>query len=169
MEKNSLIRVMIVDDSLVFCRFLSIHLSKANPRIQIIGYASNGTEALQKVPSLKPDVITLDIEMPGMNGIEFLKKLLPEYPIPVVLASSLSVSVFDMLSYGAVDFVKKPDMTAKNSTSIFIQNIASKIEEASTSKVRRPLRPTTASAANPTVSGQNLLKALKLSNPRSLI
>ena len=132
------IKVLIVDDSLVFRKFLSENLPKVNPSIEIVGYASNPYEADQKIPKLNPDVISLDVEMPGMNGIDFLKKLLPRKPIPVVLVSSLNVGVFDALSFGAVDFVRKPDMSKENSTSVFVRNLATKLVIASCAKVRVP-------------------------------
>ncbi len=132
------IKLMIVDDSMVFCRFLKEHLPKMNERIEVVGYSMNAFDAMKKISSLKPDVISLDIEMPGMNGIEFLKKLLPEHRIPVILVSSLNVSVFDALSYGAVDFVKKPDMSKGYTTESFARSLAAKIVMASTASVKVP-------------------------------
>lgn len=138
MLQPSKIRTMIVDDSMVFRKFLIDNLPKLQPQIEIVGYAINAYDALRKVPELKPDVISLDIEMPQMTGIEFLKELLPKHPIPVILVSSLNVSVFDALSYGAVDFVKKPDMTAENSTAAFLKSLCTKIRIASYAKVQMP-------------------------------
>lgn len=132
------IRVLIIDDSLVFDRFLSQELPRVNPRIEIAGYSVNPYDALRKIPDLKPDVITLDVEMPGVNGIDFLKELLPKHPLPVILVSSLNVSVFDALSNGAVDFVKKPDMSRNYTTQIFVQNLSSKILIANGAKVKLP-------------------------------
>lgn len=132
------IRVLIVDDSAVFVNFLTKELPQANDRIEIVGYAMNADEAMRKIPNTKPDVITLDVEMPKTNGIDFLKELLPKHLIPVILVSSLNVSVFDALSNGAVDFVKKPDMSRNYSTRAFAQNLASKIIIASNATVRLP-------------------------------
>ena len=132
------IKVLIVDDSLVFGKFLTENLPRVNPSIEIVGYASNPYDANLKIPKLNPDVISLDVEMPGMNGIEFLKKLLPRKPIPVVLVSSLNVGVFDALAFGAVDFVKKPDMSRENSTGVFVKNLATKLVIASCARVRVP-------------------------------
>lgn len=78
MNLNSPIKVLIVDDSLVFGKFLSTSLPKANTRVQVVGYASSAYDAMNKIPNLKPDVLTLDVEMPKMNGIQFLKQLLPK-------------------------------------------------------------------------------------------
>ncbi|MDE6591190.1 MAG: response regulator, partial [Oscillospiraceae bacterium] len=102
------IRVMVVDDSMV-ARSLIMNGLAAHPRIEIVGYAINTLDARNKIPQLKPDVITMDVEMPGQNGIDFLKQYLPTNPIPVILVSSLNLKVFDALAAGAVDFVRKPD------------------------------------------------------------
>ena len=80
-----------------------------HPNIEVVGYAINALDARQKVMKLKPDVMTCDVQMPGMNGIDFLKELLPQYPVPTVLVSSLNLRVFDALHAGAVDFVRKPE------------------------------------------------------------
>lgn len=132
------IKVLIVDDSLVFVNFLSKELPLADSNIEIVGYAMNAADAMRKIPITKPDVITLDVEMPRTNGIDFLKELLPKHLLPVILVSSLNVSVFDALSNGAVDFVKKPDMSRNYSSRVFIQNLASKINIASNATVKLP-------------------------------
>lgn len=146
------ISVLTVDDSSLFRKMIIDYLSTC-PDIEVVGYAVNAYDAKHKIPLLKPDVITLDVEMPGMNGIEFLKELLPVHPIPVILVSSLNLSVFDALSAGAVDFVRKPDMTA-NSKDIFFSALYTKIHIASMAHVRqpavkaaRPLVPTASPAA----------------------
>ncbi len=132
------IKVMVIDDSLVFRKYLIENLPKVQPRIEIIGYATDPYDAMQKLRTLKPDVITLDIEMPRMTGLEFLKELLPKNPLPVILVSSLNVSVFDALSYGAVDFVRKPDMSKNNAKEAFVKSLSSKVVIASQARVRVP-------------------------------
>ena len=129
------IRVLVVDDSILFRKVLIDRLSQQE-NIEVVGYAINAFDAQRKIPLLRPDVITLDVEMPGMNGIDFLKQLMPKHPIPVILVSSLNITVFDALSAGAVDFVRKPDMSKDNSTSIFIADLIRKISIAANSKVR---------------------------------
>ncbi len=136
MMNKSKIKVMVVDDSMVFRKFLIEKLPQAQQRIEIVGYAINPFDAMKKIPTLQPDVITMDIEMPGMTGIDFLKEFLPKYPIPVILVSTLNVSVLDALSYGAVDFVRKPDMSGSNSMNSFISSLATKVLVASQAKVR---------------------------------
>lgn len=133
---NTTIKVLVVDDSLVFGRFLTSGLPQASSRIQIVGYATNAYEAIEKIPQCSPDVITMDVEMPRMNGIEFLKQVLPKHPIPVILVSSVNMNVFEALSNGAVDFVRKPNPAANFGRQEFIENLASKIIVASRSKVR---------------------------------
>lgn len=138
MAAKNIIKVFVIDDSLVFDKFLSQELPKASPNIQVIGYSTDPIDALRKIPQLEPDVITLDVEMPRMDGISFLKELLPKHPIPVILASSLNVNVFDALSYGAVDFVKKPDMSRNYNAQVFAQSLVSKIIIASRATVHQP-------------------------------
>ncbi len=128
-------KVLVVDDSSLFRQMIIQHLS-SQPGIEVVGYAINAYDASQKVPRLQPDVLTLDVEMPGLSGIDFLKQLLPKNPIPVVLVSSLNLSVFDALSAGAVDFVRKPDMSAKNSKEAFFASLTLKVKAASKARVR---------------------------------
>jgi two-component system chemotaxis response regulator CheB len=148
------IKVLVVDDSSLFRQMIMDHLS-AQSGIEVVGYAINAYDAKQKIPILKPDVLTLDVEMPGLNGIEFLKQLLPTNPIPVVLVSSLNLSVFDALSAGAVDFVRKPDMSASNSKNAFFASLVPKIRAASMAKVRPAKQPAGTVPANNTAAGNN--------------
>ena len=129
------IKVLIVDDSLVFRQMLMRYFLTV-PNIQIIGYAINAADARQKILKLQPDVVTLDVEMPGMSGIDFLKNFLPEHPIPFILVSSLNIRVFDALSYGAVDFIRKPDMALAHSKDAFFSSLQSKIVIASQAHVK---------------------------------
>ena len=144
---NDKVRVFVVDDSSVFVKFLTEGLAAENPRIEIVGYAMNASDAMRKIPSARPDVVTMDIEMPKTNGIEFLKELLPTYLVPVILVSSVNVSVFDALANGAVDFVKKPDMSRNYSAKFFITNLANKVIGASTARVQLPRALRNANAA----------------------
>lgn len=128
------IRVMVVDDSLVFRTWLVQNLS-ADPRFEVVGYAVNALDAKNKLPILNPDIMTLDIEMPGMTGLEFLKEVLPSHPVPVILVSSLNVRVFDALAAGAVDFVRKPEEGQKE---IFLRNLKAKLAIGSNAHVRLP-------------------------------
>lgn len=132
------IRVLVVDDSLV-ARQIMINGLNANPHIEVVGYAINAVDAKNKVERLKPDVMTCDVQMPGMTGIDFLKQFLPHHPLPVVLVSSLNLRVFDALDAGAVDFVRKPD--GFQSPDAFITALTQKVIVAANAKVRRPKPP----------------------------
>ncbi len=129
------IKVLIVDDSLLFRNVLKQELSK-DPRLDIVGMAIDPIDAEEKIKILNPDIITLDVEMPRMNGITFLKKLMKDNPIKVVLVSSLNISVFDALDAGAVDFVKKPDMSSKNELANFYYELIGKIKIAHIAKLK---------------------------------
>lgn len=166
MTNSNTIKVFIIDDSLVFNRFLAGALPLANPSIQIAGSAMNAFDALNKIPAAAPDVITLDVEMPGMDGITFLGELLPKHLVPVILVSSLNVDVFDALSRGAVDFVKKPDMTGDYKTQDFVQRLAAKIFIASRARVRFPH---SSAAKTPAAKGQSDSISALLPKPTQLI
>ena len=137
MIQNKKIRVLVVDDSMLFRKLLIDNLPQA-PNIEVIGYAVDAFDAQKKIMQLKPDVVTCDVEMPRMSGIDFVKQLLPKYPVPIILVSFLNLSVFDALKAGAVDFVRKPDMSQTNNTKSFINALALKITVASKAKVKVP-------------------------------
>lgn len=124
---------MVVDDSMV-ARSLIINGLSEHPGIEVVGYAINALDARQKLPLLRPDVMTMDVEMPGQSGIDFLKKYLPTHPLPVILVSSLNLKVFDALSAGAVDFVRKPD--GEKGREAFINALTQKVLVAATAKVQ---------------------------------
>ena len=131
------IRLLVVDDSIFFRRVLVDSLS-SDPRIEVVGIAVDAMDAMEKIKALDPDVVTLDVEMPKLNGIDFLKKLMPIHPVPVVVVSSAPIRVLDALDAGAVDFVRKPEIKGKDGTKKFIADLAFKIKIASTAKVGRP-------------------------------
>jgi two-component system chemotaxis response regulator CheB len=106
-----------------------------DPGLEVVGKASNPYEARDVIVELEPDVLTLDVEMPRMNGIEFLRLLMPQYPMPVVVVSSLSNIVFEALNAGAVDFVAKPGARSSREIKAFIQELIVKIKIASLAKV----------------------------------
>ena len=129
------IRVLIVEDSLVFRELLVQNLNR-DPAIEVVATAKDPFEARDAMLEYRPDVMTLDVELPRMNGIEFLQKLMPQYPLPVVVISALSDKVFDALNAGAVDFVAKPSVTGRAQLEDFIQNeLLVKIKIASTAKI----------------------------------
>ncbi len=129
------IRVLVVEDSYVF-RELLVQSLNADPGITVVAAVKDPYEARDAILEYKPDVMTLDIELPRMSGIEFLRKLMPQYPMPVVVISSLSDKVFDALNAGAVDFVAKPQGATRAGIEEFIKKeLLVKIKIASVAKV----------------------------------
>ncbi len=129
------IRVLVVDDSILF-RNLLVQSLESDPNITVVAQAANPYEARDAIIKYKPDVMTLDVELPRMNGIEFLKKLMPQYPLPVVVISALNDTVFDALEAGAVDFVNKPSTLARVQLGNFMKKeLTTKVKIASTAKV----------------------------------
>ncbi len=153
MIQGNKIRVMVVDDSVV-ARTMIISGLSVHPRIEVIGYAINTLDAKMKIPNLKPDVITMDVEMPGQSGLDFLREYIPTNPIPVILVSSLNLKVFDALDAGAVDFVHKPESQEKKAA--FITALTQKVLIASNAKVRMAA-PAAAAAAGPAAMAAPLL------------
>lgn len=138
------VRVLIVDDSAVMRQLLAGMLSR-DPGIQVVGTAADPLIARQKIQRLSPDVLTLDIEMPRMNGLEFLRELMRERPMPVIMVSSLAergaaVSL-QALELGAVDIVAKPraaDMLEFEGSAAVIAN---KVHQAARARVQPGPRP----------------------------
>lgn len=108
MRSGKKIRVLVVDDSIVFREVLSRGFS-TDPDIEVVATANDPFDARDKITEYKPDVMTCDVEMPKMNGIEFIRRLMPQYLLPVIVVSSVSNAVFDAMDAGAIDFVTKPE------------------------------------------------------------
>ena len=108
------IRALVVDDS-PYNRQTIIRMFQHEPSIKVVGTAADGKDAISKVIKLRPDIVTLDLEMPGMDGFTFLRWVMKDHPIPIIVVSARSDdrSVFKALELGAVDFIVKP--TAKAS------------------------------------------------------
>jgi len=134
MQPGRRIRVLVVDDSVVFREVLSKGIS-SDPNIEVVATASDAFDAREKIIKFDPDVMTCDIEMPKMNGIEFIKRLMPQHPLPVVVVSTVSDAVFNAMKAGAVDFVTKPDMQSVKSVEAFINELIVKIKIASVANV----------------------------------
>ncbi len=109
-----MVRVLVVDDSAYIRKVVSQMLNK-HPRIQVVGTARNGREALQQVAVLSPDVVTLDLLMPDMDGLDFLRRQMPRRPLPVVvvsIASEEGEKALEAMELGALEFVQKPTALA---------------------------------------------------------
>jgi two-component system chemotaxis response regulator CheB len=133
----SKIRVLVVDDSLFMRRMMSDLLSR-DPELEVVGTARDGQEGLEQARQLKPDVITLDVEMPVMDGITMLERLMAEQPTPVVMVSSLTQEGAEItlrcLERGAVDFVPKPS----GAVSLDLYKVSSQIIEKVKAAARVP-------------------------------
>ncbi|MFC5471726.1 chemotaxis response regulator protein-glutamate methylesterase [Cohnella suwonensis] len=128
------IRVLIVDDSLVFREVLRKGLS-SDPAIEVVAVAVDPFDARDKILRYQPDVMTSDVEMPKMNGIEFIRRLLPQYALPVVVVSSVNAAVFDAMKVGAVDFVAKPDLSSVGNVETFLRELIRAVKIAAQAKV----------------------------------
>lgn len=137
MTLNKKIRVLIVDDSLVFREVLARGIS-TDTNIEVVAKAVDPFDARDKILEFRPDVMTCDVEMPKMNGIEFIRRLLPQYSLPVIVVSTISESVFDAMNAGAVDFVTKPDAQSPKDIEAFINELIAKIKIAANAKVAQP-------------------------------
>lgn len=126
-----MIKVLIVDDSALIRKLLS-ELIGQDKDLEVIGTARDPFDAREKIKTLKPDVITLDVEMPKMDGITFLKNLMRLHPIPVIMVSTLTEQgadiTFEALEYGAIDFVTKPKIDVSHNLADYQEEIVSKIK-----------------------------------------
>jgi len=127
------ISVLIVDDSALVRKVLT-EILESDPQITVVGTAMDPYQAREKIKALKPDVITLDVEMPKMDGVTFLRNLMRLHPKPVVMISTLTEGgakvTLDALEFGAVDFVAKPKLDLKNSLNDYADEIIRKVKAA---------------------------------------
>lgn len=144
------IRVMLVDDS-AFVRYTVTKYLQEDPELEIVGSARDGLDALEQIPKLKPDVVVLDVEMPRMDGLTALKRIMVECPTPVVMLSGLTQqgarTTIRALMRGALDFVPKPD--AKIDVHTVVEDLAVKIKAAAGSKTKSIKPPTTGDFKTP--------------------
>jgi two-component system chemotaxis response regulator CheB len=155
------IRVLIVDDSALVRQTLSQVLC-TDPLIEVIGTASDPFVAAERIAEQVPDVITLDIEMPRMDGLTFLRKIMSQHPIPVVICSSLAEagaqSTLRALEYGAVEIIAKPRLGSKQ----FIEESRVLLCEAVHAAAQARMRPVRSHAVEPKLTADAILsKATK--------
>lgn len=138
------IKVLIIDDSAVMRELLKSILNE-DSRFEVVGTSSDPILAKKKIPRVQPDVLTLDVEMPHMDGLTFLKELMEMRPMPVVMVSSLTEKgakeTFRALELGAVDFITKPKMDDSGSLDPFIVELREKVKTASKARVRTKSSP----------------------------
>lgn len=147
-QRPGKVRVLIIDDSALVRQVLTEILSE-DPGIEVVGTAADPLIAREKIKQLEPDVLTLDVEMPRMDGLTFLQNLMRLRPMPVVMVSSLTEAgaqvTLDALSLGAVDFVTKPKLDIQRGLTGYGADLRDKIKQASRARVAR-LQPTSGPA-----------------------
>lgn len=147
-------KVLIVDDSALMRQLLT-QILDSDPELEVIGTAGDPLVAREKIKALHPDVLTLDIEMPRMDGLTFLEKLMRGHPMPVVMISTLTErgaeTTLRALSLGAVDYISKPKLDVSKGTIEQSQDIIDKVKTAARAKVRAftPPHPAEASIISP--------------------
>ena len=133
------IKVLIVDDSALI-RGVMKEIINSQPDIEVVGVAPDPLVARDLIKQTNPDVLTLDVEMPNMDGLEFLEKLMRLRPMPVVMVSSLTEQGSEItlraLELGAIDFVTKPKMSIQSGMIEYAELIAEKIRIASKARIR---------------------------------
>ena len=145
MSPNERIRVLVVDDSALMRKLIPAILSR-DPAIEVVGTAMDGSFALKKIEELRPDVVTLDLEMPRMDGMETLRLIMRAAPMPVILLSTPPREGADFtlkaLAMGAVDFIAKPHNAASGNLDSIAEALAEKIKIAKRAAVRKlPVNP----------------------------
>lgn len=135
MEKT---KVLVVDDSALIRRIVR-DILESDPRFTVVGAARDGQDALEKIEKLAPQLVTLDVEMPRMGGLEALKEIIRLYRLPVIMLSSLtqrgSAVTVEALAHGAVDFVPKPDMTATDARNSLARELLQKAAAAAGAQI----------------------------------
>ena len=153
-----LIRVLVADDS-AFMRTALTRMIESDPSLRVVGTAQTGLEALEKLTSLQPDVVTLDVEMPRLNGLETLKRIMQESPRPVIMVSSLTQegaqTTLEALDYGAFDYLPKQLSYASLDIVKIREDLIAKIHAAAESRRRHFIRrPPSSVPLAPVVSAQ---------------
>jgi two-component system chemotaxis response regulator CheB len=146
---NKKIRVLVVDDSAVMRQLLT-EILHSDPEIEVVGTAPDAFIAREKIKLLNPDVLTLDVEMPRMDGLAFLRNLMRLRPMPVVMCSSLTQKgaavALDALALGAIDFIAKPAVDVLHGLKEAAQEIVCKVKMAARAQVRPLIDPVEASS-----------------------
>lgn len=169
-----MIKVLIVDDSLLVRRALARTLA-ADPQIEVVGTAADPYEARDKIKLLDPDVLTLDISMPKMDGITFLKNIMRLRPMPVVMVSSLTahgaVETLDALAAGAFDYVSKPQGAGTADLERYNSEVLQKVKAAARSnpKLLQKSQASSASSSKQVVAGLSMRDPLERAKVKSKI
>ncbi|HET6935335.1 MAG TPA: response regulator, partial [Candidatus Angelobacter sp.] len=136
------IRVLVVDDSALMRKLIPQILAR-DPDIEVVGTAMDGSFGLKKIEDLKPDVVTLDLEMPRMDGMETLRQITRKYRVPVIIVSALTTegasATFKALALGALDFVAKPRDAASAHMDEIAADLIAKIKVASKTRLKNAM------------------------------
>ena len=136
-------KVLIIDDSALAREVLRKGLA-SDPDIEVVGTATDAYAARDKIVLRKPDVLTLDLAMPRMDGLAFLKKLMPQYPLPVVIVSAAAKpgaeATLEALELGAVDYVLKPSASSDRSTVEMVEELRTKVKVAAATHFPKALQ-----------------------------
>lgn len=163
--------VLIIDDSALVRQMLT-EILNSDPRLEVIGTASDPLIARDKIKKLHPDVLTLDVEMPKMDGITFLSNLMRLHPMPVIMVSSLTEKGADItlqaLEIGAIDFVAKPKLDVKQGLQEYATEICDKVASAAGSKILDSWRPPTNTAQIESIEKHTTDAVLGKTAPRKL-
>ncbi len=176
--EDKTIRVLVVDDSAFMRKSISLML-ESDPGIKVIATARDGKEAVEKIRDLKPDLVTLDVEMPVMDGLSALRIIMKEMPLPVIMISSLTSegaqTTIDALNLGAVDFIPKELSYVSISIAKIKEDLIAKVKNiagsrsvwARMNRVRSMTRG--AKPALPTHTSRSARLARPASNPRAVV
>ena len=165
------VKVLIVDDSALVRQTL-VSILETDPMIEIIGVAADPFIAVERIKECKPDVITLDIEMPRMDGLTFLKKLMSQHPIPVVVISTLTEKGTDSallaLEYGAVEVIAKPKVNTKALLELSTIELCGKVRAAAQALIRKRVNPVsnerTSNGVEPKLSADAILSKARFAS-----
>ena len=139
MPPNGKIRVLVVDDSALMRQFIS-DILRTDPRIDVAGTARDGKDALAQIKTLKPDIVTMDVEMPNMDGLKALEEIMKTNPLPVIMVSTMTQegaeTTLKALALGCVDFIGKPSGSISLNIKDIGREIIDKVIAASTARLR---------------------------------
>ena len=139
---SGIVRVLVVDDS-AYVRKVYKQMLSRSPFVEVVGSARDGAEALELVKTLQPDVVTVDLNMPEMDGVSFVREQMARHPVPILvvsIANSAASEVLAALDAGAVDFIQKPTALATDRLLQIADELIEKIKAAASAAPRRPLR-----------------------------
>src|ERR1700730_8101923 len=155
------IKVLIVDDSALVRRILTEMLS-SDSTITVLGAAHDAYDAREKIKALNPDVLTLDVEMPRMDGVSFLRNLMRLRPMPVIMVSSLTERgaevTLDALSIGAVDYLPKPKIDLAAALADYKEELIAKAKAAASARLRARTTTTASASADAILAKRDPLR-----------